>query len=64
MKGLEITPDLTCDLEDHENERILFICKHPFCDAPRRLACGYCNPLHANHMKSLSKLTIFRDESI
>lgn len=29
--------------------------------APRRLACGYCNTLHADHMKSLIKINQFRD---
>ncbi|EAR96871.1 MORN motif protein (macronuclear) [Tetrahymena thermophila SB210] len=64
LGGLEIDNNLVCDLEDHDREKILFVCKSPYCDAPRRLCCGYCNPLHATHLKHLNKLQNFRDTSL
>ncbi|EGR27453.1 hypothetical protein IMG5_196360 [Ichthyophthirius multifiliis] len=64
LTGLEITNNLVCDLEDHNNEKILFICKNPYCEAPRRLCCGYCNELHSQHQKQLNKLISFRENTL
>lgn len=61
LGGLEIDSSLVCDLEGHDKEKIIMVCASPFCDAPRRLCCGYCNPLHSSHPKLLRKLQTFRD---
>lgn len=43
LSGLEITPDLVCDLADHEREKILYVCVNTKCFSPRKSACGYCS---------------------
>ncbi|KRX10198.1 hypothetical protein PPERSA_12156 [Pseudocohnilembus persalinus] len=60
LNGLEIDQELVCDLPDHKKQPILFICVNDNCSAPRKLVCGYCNQMHADHLTSLQRVEEFR----